>query len=68
MLEWMEVQNTEHMHSLPLQVEPFPVNPAMHEHSYPPSVLVQLAYSLQIFGCRSKHSSISAGNHNRSSS
>jgi hypothetical protein len=55
--------NTEHMHSLPLQVKPSPVNPAMHEHSYAPSVFVQLAYSLQIFSCRSEHSSISAGNH-----
>ena len=46
---------------LPLQVVPSPVNPAIQEHSYPPSLFVQLAYSLQLFSCWSEHSSISAG-------
>ena len=63
MLESMEVQNSEHMHNiLPLQVMPSPMNPAIQEHSNPPLVFVQLAYSLQLFNRWSEHSSISAGN------
>lgn len=62
MLDWKEGQNTVHMHVLPLQMMPSPVNPAIQEHSNPPLVFVQLAYSLQLFNCWSEHSSISAGN------
>lgn len=42
---------------LPLQVDPFPVNPFLQEHMKEPSVLTQSAFSSHVFATR--HSSTS---------
>lgn len=48
-------------HHLPAQTNPFPVNPLLQEHPYPPGVLLHVPYCLsQLWVADDPHSLISA--------